>query len=88
MFNPSLHTHFDRSTADSLENIVGKEESARNEHFLPSPQCFLLDQKTVSPSINIFDVISLFAAELQEPKIGMPCKGIKNQPKHARSIIY
>ena len=25
---------------DSVENIVGKEESARYEHFLPFPQCF------------------------------------------------
>ena len=46
----------------AFENIVGKEEIARNEQFLLFPQCFLLDQKTVSPFVNILDIISLFAA--------------------------
>ena len=55
----------------TFENIVGKEEIARNEQFLLFPQCFLLNQKTVSPFVNIFDIISLFAAELEELKIGM-----------------
>ena len=53
----------------AFENIVGKEEIARNEQFLLFPQCFLLNQKMVSPFVNIFDIISLFAAELEEPKI-------------------
>ena len=52
-------------------NIVGKEEIAHNEQFLLFPQCFLLDQKIVSPFVNIFAIISLFADELEEPKIGM-----------------
>ena len=55
----------------AFENIVEKEEIARNEQFLLFPQCFLLDQKIVSPFVNIFDILSLFAAELEEPKIGM-----------------
>ena len=55
----------------AFENIVGKEEIARNEQFLLFPQCFLLNQKIVSPFVNIFDITSLFDAELQEPKIGM-----------------
>ena len=25
----------------AFENIVGKEENAGNQHFLPFPQCFL-----------------------------------------------
>ena len=54
----------------SFENIVGKEEIACNEQFLFFPQCFLLDQKIVSPFVHIFDIISLFAAELEEPKNG------------------
>ena len=52
------------------ENIVGKQEIACNEQFLLFPQSFLLNQKTVSPFVNIFDIIYLFAAELEEPKIG------------------
>ena len=53
---------------------MGKEEIARNEQFLPFPQCFLLNQKIVSPFVNIFDTISLFAAELEEPKTGISGK--------------
>ena len=55
----------------AFENIVGKEEIARNEQFLLFPQCFLLNQNIVSPSVNIFEIISLFAVELEEPGIDM-----------------
>ena len=55
----------------AFENIVGKEEIAHNEQFLLFPQCFLLNPKTVSPFVNIFDIISIFGAELEEPKIGI-----------------
>ena len=55
----------------AFENIVGKEEIARDEQFLLFPRCFLLNQKIVSPFVNIYDIMSLFAAELEEPKIGM-----------------
>ena len=54
----------------SFENITGKEEIARNEQFLLFPQCFLLNEKIISPFVNIYDIISLFAAKLEEPKIG------------------
>ena len=60
----------------AFENIVGKEEIARNEQFLPFPQCFLLNQKILSSFVNIFDIISLFDAELEEPKIGISGKGL------------
>ena len=59
----SIDTYFDASTTDSFENIVGKEEIARNEQFLFFPQCFLLNQVIVSPFVHIFNIISLFAAE-------------------------
>ena len=55
---------------------MGKEEIARNDQFLLFPQCFLLNQKIVSLFVHIFDIISLFAAELEEPKIGMSGKGL------------
>ena len=54
----------------AFEN-VGKEEIACKEQFLLFPQCFRLDQKIVFLFVYIFDIISLFAAELEEPKIGM-----------------
>ena len=55
----------------AFENIVGKKEIARNEQFLLFPQCFLLDKKIVFPFVNIYDIISLLAAMLDESKIGM-----------------
>ena len=55
----------------AFENIVGKEEIARNEQFLLFPQCFLPNRINVSPFIHIFDIISLFAAELVEPNIAI-----------------
>ena len=55
----------------AFENIVGKGEIARYEQFLLFPQCFLLNQIIVSPFVHIFDIISLYAAELEEPKIGI-----------------
>ena len=50
---------------------MGKEEIARNEQFVLFPQCSPLNQIIVSPFVNIFDIISLLAAELEEPKIAM-----------------
>ena len=55
----------------AFENILGKEEIARDEQFLLFPQCVLLNQKIVSPFVNIHEILSLFAAELEEPKSGM-----------------
>ena len=59
----------------AFKNILGKGEIARYEQFLLFPQCFLLNQITVSPFARIFGIISLFAAELEEPKIGISGKG-------------
>ena len=61
----------------AFENIVGKGEIARNEQFLLFPQYFLLHQIVVFPYVHIFDIISSFAAELEEPEIGKSGKGLK-----------
>ena len=53
-----------------------KEEIARNEQFLLFQQCFQFNQVNVFPIVNIHDVISLFAAELEGPKIGISGKGL------------
>ena len=47
-----------------------KEEIARNEQFLLFQQCFLFNQEIVSPFVNtcIYDILALFASELEEPK--------------------
>ena len=55
----------------AFENIVGKVEIARNEQFLFFPQCFQLNQITVSPFVHILDIISLFDVEWEETKIGL-----------------
>ena len=58
------------------KNIVEKEEIALNEQFLLFPQRFLPNQKIVSPFVNIYDITSIFAAELEEHKINMCRKGL------------
>ena len=56
---------------------MGKGEIGRYEEFLLFPQCFfLLNQIIVSPFAHIFDIISLLAAELEEPLIGISGKGL------------
>ena len=52
-----------------LKTLRGKEEIARYEQFLLFPQCFLLNQITATPIAHNFDMIYLFTAELEEPKI-------------------
>ena len=62
----------------AFENIVGKGEITHNEQFLFLPQCVLLSQihVIVSSFIHIFDITSLLAAELEEPKVGLSGKGL------------
>ena len=55
---------------------MGKGEIARDEQFLLFPQCFQLDQITVSPFVHNFDIPSLFAVELEEPIIGISGRGV------------
>ena len=50
---------------------MGKKEIAHGKQFLLFPQCFLIIQITVSPFVHIFDMISLFAGEMEEPKIAI-----------------
>ena len=62
----------------AFESIVRKkEEIARYEQFLLFPQCFLLNQVIACPFAHSFDIISLFAAEFEEPRIGISGKGLR-----------
>ena len=55
----------------AFENIVGKGEIARKEEFLFFPTMFSTQSENcILICQNIYDIISLFAAELEEPKIG------------------
>ena len=56
---------------------MGKGETAHYEQFLLFPQCFLFKQIIVSAFVHIFAIISSFAAEVEEPKIGISGKGLK-----------
>ena len=58
----------------AFENIVEKREIAHKEQFLLFPQYFLLNQIIVYPFVHIFDIISSFAAESEQPKIGISGK--------------
>ena len=79
LLTPLLHilTHQQQR---ALENIVGKEEIGRNKQFLLFPQRFPTQSENCSPFVNILDIISLFAAELEKPKIGISGKGINLLP--------
>ena len=55
----------------AFEKIVEKEKIAHNEQFLLFPQYFPLNQIIVSLFVHIFTFISLFAAQFEEPKIGI-----------------
>ena len=68
----------------AFENIVGKEEIARNEQFLLFPQFFQLNQIIVS--VHIYDIISLFATEMEKPKIRKSGKELKQDVKALHSL--
>ena len=70
------------------KNIMGKEEIACNKQFLLFPQSFLLNQKSVSPFVNIFNIISLFHPELQEPKNGLSISNKCCQSRQTNSFSF
>ena len=72
----------------AFQNIVGKGEIARKEQFLLFPQCFLLYHISVSPFCHIFDIISLFAVELEESKIGISDKVLRMNQLFAKPKIF
>ena len=67
----SIDTHLMHQQLIYFKNIVEKGEIAHYKQFLLFSQCFLLNQINVFPFVHIFDIISVFSAELEEPKIGM-----------------
>ena len=49
---------------------------------------FLLNQKIVSPLVNVYDIIPLFAAEFEEPKIGILGKGLTYQIQVVNPLLH
>ena len=73
--NPVLHKY-------SFWRISNKQQ------FLLSPQCFLLNQIIISPLVHIFDIISLFSGELEEPKFGISGKGLIILPALWQKLVF
>ena len=71
----------------AFENLVGKGEIARNEQFLHFSQYVLLNQIIVSPFACVFAIISLFAAELEEPKICISGKWLRFKNKQYSCLV-
>ena len=61
------------------DTFIRLSSKHRNEQFLHFPQCFQLNQITVSPFVHIFDIITLFDVESEEPKIGISGKGLSER---------
>ena len=66
---------------------MGKGEIARNEQFLLYPQRFQLNQISVSPFVQIFDIVSLFGIELEEPKTGISAKVLNGIQIHVPGFV-
>ena len=75
-FTPSILilTHHQQT---AFENIVGKREIARDEQFLLFPTMFSTQSDNCIPICPYFDIISVFAVELEEPEIGISGEGLK-----------
>ena len=67
---------------------MGKGEIARNKQFLLSPQCFMISQIIVFPFVHIFDLIILFTAELEEPKIDIRGEGLTLGTLHYHNELW
>ena len=56
-----------------VKTLLNEEEKAtyRNEQFLLFPQFFSIQSDNCTPFVHIFDIKSLFDAELEDPKLGI-----------------
>ena len=72
-----MDTRFEAAKTDILRKHCGNRTNcSKKNKFLLYPQCFPLNQVTVPPFVHIFDIVSLFAAEFEEPEIGVSVKGL------------
>ena len=69
--NIEMFVSVNSSCIDPLPILTYQKQTAFKKIVIFSQRCFLLNQKIISLFVNISDIISLFAAELEEPKIGM-----------------
>ena len=55
----------------AFENIAGKEGNCSLRAISPFPTMSSTQSDSCTPFVHIFDIIFLFAAQLEEPKIGL-----------------
>ena len=72
----SIYTHFNTSTTDSFWKQCGKRRNCSKRAISSYPTMFSTQSENCIPICQYFDIISLFAAELVEPKIGVWGKGL------------
>ena len=60
-----------------LKTLWEKEKLLVTSNFSFFPQCFQLNQIIVLAFGHVFDIKSLFATELEEPKIEISGKGLR-----------
>ena len=69
LFNALITHSFSKTLWETKKLLV-------TSNFFFSHNVFYSINKNVSPFINIYDIISLFVAELEKPKIGMWGEGL------------
>ena len=73
----SISTHFDASTTDSFWKHWGKRRNCSWRAISPFPTMLSTQSDNCTAFVHIFDIIFLFAPELEEPKIGIWGKGLR-----------
>ena len=63
----SIDTHFNTSTTNSFWKHCGKRRNCLYHAVSPFPTVFSTQSDNCVPYVHIFDIISLFAAVLEEP---------------------
>ena len=79
LFNPLLHRYsFCRNNERQLlKTLWEKAKLLVTSNISFSHNVLLLNQIIVSQFVHVFDIISLFAAEFEDPKIGILGKGLR-----------
>ena len=77
MFNPLLHRYsfLTQHQQTAFENSEKRRNCSKGA-ISPFPTMFSTQSDNCMPIVHIFDIIFLFAACLEEPKIGIGGKGL------------
>ena len=67
----SMHTFLTHEQQTAFENIVGKRRNYSWRAISPFPTMFSTRSDNYTPIAHIFDTVLMFAAELEESKVGV-----------------